>query len=256
MEWEYSYPANEATHLATKARFRVTYRRGSSDLTVAPMGDADKLPAGEKSRLVEALRQHITQEVLRHELQALIGQKCGNDLAAAARAISLVSGRTVTTRTIQSWLIEQGRPSSRNCPEWAVAALREKEAAGSVANWLERKAFHEDPHAAVNEVRHRTGVLRAADRMEEEERRRVRWKKVPASDLPASIAEAEMSLLRWVYALQDREHAIYEALKHAKSFEEFQEKALAMREAISQIDFEVEQARRDMESDAREGEKQ
>lgn len=255
MDWQYSYRANEATHLATKARFRITYQRGSSNFSVTPIGDAEKLPAGERARLVEALRQLVTQEMLRHELQELIGRKCGNDLAAAARAISLVSGKTITTRTIQSWLIEQGRPSSRNCPGWAVAALREKEASGLGANRLEGRPFHEDPYAAVNEVRNRTSILRATERMEEEERRRVRWKKVPVADLPILIADAETSLLRWIYALEAREHAIYQALEVANSFDEFKQKAREMREANSLINSEIEDARRHILANAGKEEK-
>lgn len=246
MDWQYNYPANEAVHIATRTRFQIRFARGTNEFAITPMGSADKLPDDEKLQLVEALRHHVKQEIRRRELRDLIAQKCGNDLTDAARAISLVEGKTVTTRTIQSWLIDPAKPSSRICPEWAVAALREKEAPLRRTTQSEPKPVHDDPQARVAEVRNRRSLLIATEKMEQEEKRRIKWKKVPAADFPVAIADSETELWGWIHALEEREHAFFTALKVSSSFDEFKKKALEMREAISMKNFEIQQARQDV----------
>lgn len=246
MEWQYDYPANEAIHTATKTRFQIRFTSGTNEFAITPIGSANKLPDDETSQLVEALRHHVTQEIRRRELRNLIAEKCGNDLTDAARAISLVEGKTVTTRTIQSWLIDPTKPSSRSCPEWAISALREKETPLRRTTQSEPKPFHEDPQAWVAEVRNRRSLLIATEKMEQEEKRRIKWKKVPAADFPVAIANSETELWGWIHVLEEREHAFFTALKVSSSFDEFKKKALEMREAISMKNSEIQQARLDV----------
>ena len=45
--------------------------------------------------------------------------------AMAAEMIGSYTRRPCSVRTVRSWLNNPDKPSSRNCPDWAVNALRE-----------------------------------------------------------------------------------------------------------------------------------
>ena len=50
-------------------------------------------------------------------------QTSGLDTADVARILTEQTMRPCSRRTVQAWLSEPGKPSSRPCPEWAVTIL-------------------------------------------------------------------------------------------------------------------------------------
>ena len=60
----------------------------------------------------------------RAEFMALL-EANGLTQAEAANLICVYTHRPCSVRTVRSWLNNPDKPSSRNCPEWAVNALRE-----------------------------------------------------------------------------------------------------------------------------------
>lgn len=53
----------------------------------------------------------------------LLMAETGLTQAAAAGLIGEYTHRPCSVRTVRSWLNDPEKPSSRNCPEWAVEAL-------------------------------------------------------------------------------------------------------------------------------------
>ena len=65
------------------------------------------------------------QTNLRAQLFALIQHHFAGDNSWAAEILSQVPGKRVSHRSIQAWLIAPDKASSRTCPPWAVAKLKD-----------------------------------------------------------------------------------------------------------------------------------
>lgn len=253
MEWRYCFGNPEALHLPTGSRFKVVLDGDGETFDVQPAGHAVNLASQDIARLTDGLRQFVIAERRRRELEGLISAKCAN-LTEAANALSIIGGKTVTTRTIQSWLIEPDKVSSRNCPEWAILALREKEARrGGNPPPNARAAFVDDPWGAVDDVRDRKSVFIATQQLEGEERRVAEWKRTPSADFPAAVAALEGRLWQWIYAMHERQEHLLAALESSASFDEFKEKEREMRSAANALRDEINQARNQIASNTKTG---
>ncbi|WP_299065898.1 hypothetical protein [Accumulibacter sp.] len=243
MEWRYFFGSTDALHLPSGSHFKVALDRDGETFEVQPVGNAVNLTPQELARLTDGLRQFVVAERRRRELEGLISEKCAN-LTEAANALSIIGGKTVTTRTIQSWLIEPDKVSSRSCPEWAILALREKTARrGDNPPRKAPRAFVDDPWGAVADVRDRTSVFIATQQLEDEERRLAEWKRTPSADFPAAVAAHEGRLWEWIYAMHERQEHLLAALESSASFDEFKEKEREMRSAAGARRDEIKQAR-------------
>jgi len=243
MEWRYFFGDTDALHLPSGSHFKVVLDRDGETFEVQPVGHAVNLASQELARLTDGLRQFVVAERRRRELERLISEKCVN-LTEAAHALSIIGGKTVTTRTIQSWLIEPDKVSSRSCPEWAILALREKaERRGDLPPRKAPTAFADDPWGAVDDVRDRKSLFIATQQLEDEERRVAEWKRTPSADLPAAVAALEGRLLQWIYAVHERQEHLLSALERSATFDEFKKKVREMLSAAGARRDEIKQAR-------------
>lgn len=135
MKFEYRYLNPQATHLETGVVIHIQYDAQGPGVSFK-VEDETRLALGEArvSKIFEALQQTIEDERNRSELQRLVSGPFAGNNSFVEIALELETSRKVTNRTLQSWLADPHRPSSRKCPAWAVKALKdyiEKEGGGN-----------------------------------------------------------------------------------------------------------------------------
>ncbi|KAL0630413.1 hypothetical protein Q9L58_010740 [Maublancomyces gigas] len=120
MAWQYFYPNRVAKHLPSGVTYSVDVTGSPNQPPFSPSEAGAEVDATE----LDALRKLYEQEKNRWELQGLIQQLFLNDYAKAVVVLNETPGRKVSVRTLQAWQMAPGHKSSRTCPAWAIAALR------------------------------------------------------------------------------------------------------------------------------------
>lgn len=194
MEWEYQYPGNKAIHIPTNCIFNIDY---SPDDVVISL--ADGAPKGTESQLLlllAELKVVIGDEELKVLMRRLLERVFGGDFTAAAYILKDLTGRSVSERTLQSWVAQTGKRSSRRCPEWAVNALqayaeKNPEMREVFQARRERKQRDEFEHGINSLERAQTtdGLEKIERDLVSDERFKARVTSVPFSDLPNTLSE-------------------------------------------------------------------
>lgn len=229
MTWKYDALNHLALNLESQATFKIqrSSRRLDSpaDFELVPPDGSSNAWLPEELEQLKAdlwleMQRVWKQADLRLQLSSLIRNKLGGDNYRAASVISGISGKTISARSIQAWLAEPTKRSSRTCPEWAVAAL---ETYAPPPQTVARPA--EAPLTAW-EVKNRFGVDYAEREIDSEEKLQKEWAATNLTVLPAALASLEWELRRHLDYLNESINLWRVALKTGKSFEEFQQLAL------------------------------
>lgn len=122
MTWQYSYPSNKAVHLPTGCILNIDY--ALNDFGIALAKESPKGAEAQLSTIISELKVVVTDETLKVRMGRLLDNAFGGDSTAVAYLLKELTGRNVSERTLQSWLMQTGKRSSRRCPEWAVNALQ------------------------------------------------------------------------------------------------------------------------------------
>jgi hypothetical protein len=132
MSWKYTLSSHHAVHLESGETFVIDYiaptLKTSLDFALLPAaGSARTWTAAEletlKQELWLVMQEAFEQANLRSKLAALVKNPLLGDYFQAADVISKIAGKNVSQRSIQAWLLEPDKRSSRKCPAWAVEAL-------------------------------------------------------------------------------------------------------------------------------------
>lgn len=205
MSWKYTLFSNRATHVETGETFGIEYisQKSKDDLDfelVPPPSDSAKIlwSAPELERLKQelriAMREEFEQAELRAKLATLVKNPLIGDHYQAADVISTVSGKSVSQRSIQSWLIEPDKRSSRKCPAWAVNALEsylaEPENQKRLRDWL---SYYKASSAAASQPAD-TGAPPPAPRPTAEQTRQQEWQNASLAELPGLLAAMEQRM--------------------------------------------------------------
>lgn len=121
MEWSYNHLNGIAEQSGTGMKFRVDRDMADDQVSVATV---DGQPHGLDYTNFQALASVCVSERNRHELQGLIQTIFQNDFSRAVVALNKADGRKASVRTLQAWLMQPGKQSSRRCPTWAVSYLK------------------------------------------------------------------------------------------------------------------------------------
>lgn len=189
---------------------------------------------------------------VRLEVQAIVDKEFAGDREAAARILERETRRSVSNRTVQAWLMPPGQPSSRNCPEWALAALHaylakpdsESELAGI------RRARAGDARSSRSRTAHvvcRGAVELATGHIHHDTRLHEEWTKANLSELPEMLYHFHLSVLARLDQLEEKVDLLGQCLERATSLEEYQH---YMREGLADIataKFVIGETRRDIE---------
>lgn len=256
MTWTFQQFARSATHLETKVIFDIDYARNiqsASDITMRQRDSSSKrFTTAELAKLHDELWAHHLSERRRGDMRRLIENDFSGDRHVVADVISKLTARNVSARTVQAWLIEPGRPSSRQCPEWAVKALLDYKAVPDNAEALRaRQEFESNrlmpPERTAFDVLDKHAVRFATDEIEIERKNREAWKKASLTELPDRIFELQKRTESALATLQKVLAAMSVALETGENFDDFRTKA---RDSIRDWEsgrFYVSEARRAIE---------
>lgn len=248
MPWTYDDSSNLALDTDSNTTFHVRFSRnvkGPSDFELIP-------PSGSTEAWMPAKLDQIKQELwtvikgiwhqksLRVEMRNLIQSKLAGDNYQAAKVISKMTGKEVSARSIQAWLIEPTRKSSRTCPAWAVEALKQYSPPPYRA-----RGSAEQPRSW--QVRNNAAVELAERSIDADARIRKKWAEANLADFPDMLATLEISHGEYLRRLHGVTGAINGALRSSNSFEEFKQRALNELEEVSSIESSVSEAKRDIE---------
>lgn len=245
MSWKFD-PLNQvAEHLETKTKFKVLQKRGeieAASIELIPLPGnglqwSDEDLQQQKLLLSEEIKQAFLIKERRWLLQRMIREKLGGDNFLAASIIYRESGRSVSTRSIQAWLIEPGRRSSRNCPQWAVDLLESYQPAAPTGEKASGEISSGYPTFSQN------FVDLADRRIEGEEQTLKRWEATPFSTLPASLSELENRLYDHVTHLEKKLAVVTTALRNCESFADYKLAVLDGLDKVSSTAYAVHQAK-------------
>lgn len=178
------------------------------------------------------------QSSLRSTLARLIRSKLGGDNFRAARVISEITKKEVSARSIQAWLIDPLKQSSRTCPAWAVEALEQyspPEQGEAIADWVMPHSWN---------VRANRSVEYAENAIEADERLKKKWAEANLSSFHERLYEFERDYLGWRNHLSDVLFAFKTGLQRSESFEDFRKRVLAELDELSTVSSLVHDAKR------------
>lgn len=257
MTWSFQQFASSATHLETKVVFDIEYARNiqsASDITMRQRDASSKrFTPAELAKLKDELWAHHLSERRRGDMRRLIENDFSGDRHVVADVISQLTARKVSARTVQAWLIEPGRPSSRQCPEWAVKALLDYKSIPDNAEALRARQEFEStrpmpPERTAFDVLDKHAVRSATDEIESDRRNREAWRKASLTELPDRIFELQKRTESALATLQNVLGTMSAALKMGESFDDFRTKACNSIRDWESGRFYVSEARRAIES--------
>jgi len=206
MPWKYTLSSTHATHIDTGEEFGIHY----VGATVKSSLDFELVPPAESARawsqaeidelregLWAVMRGEFEQASLRSKLSALIKNPLVGDYYQAADVISRISGKYVSQKTIQAWLADSDKRSSRKCPEWAVEALEDylaepenQKRLRDLVNYYKTTASA----ASVPAMEARTEPSAARPSAGGGERRQEEWRSASMAALPDMVFEMEQRM--------------------------------------------------------------
>ncbi|GKX50575.1 hypothetical protein [Budvicia aquatica] len=128
MDWTYGRKENQCTviHKPTGIEFAITH--GAHSYEVKDLELINKESVTLLSPQIDALRQEIKNIIIEKELKNAMGHFISfifvDNITNAAFYLQKVTGKKVSARTIQAWLMPVTSASARKCPKWAVDALQ------------------------------------------------------------------------------------------------------------------------------------
>ncbi|WP_321791771.1 hypothetical protein [Caballeronia sp. J97] len=251
MSWQYDpFQSNVATHRETRAQFEVAVREdGRRSYRVEgpiPKG----LPSSKLRELENDLHETLLEEDRRSELRALLWEHLGGSNSIAVSAINRLSGRKpISERTVQSWLIERDRVSSRACPGWAITALRDYVAqlTPSEKEALKNEASRRLSMPASMRVLESDALEFATIDIEREASIERKWQGIASPDLARELAKMESYQLGFIHGQNKMLAAMVVSLRKATNFEEFRREFIQLDDEQSSIEGQRRSARREIE---------
>lgn len=261
MTWIYSYLSSQGTHKETGTVFTIEYARNTqspTDITIRPIsGPRQQFSRTEIESLKEELWVAMHDERRRTRMRSMVESEFAGDRQFVASVISKLASRNVSARTVQAWLIEPGKPSSRFCPEWAMKALLEYQSKPENQERLRARKESKESQPwpqkrTILDVADKHAVQFATAEIERDERIRKAWTDITLVDLPSKLFELERRMAERIRYLEDRVFALTSALKHGKSFDEYQAAVLDEVNNRESEDYEVRNTRLSIEAQTEE----
>lgn len=256
MTWNSLRGFGSAVHTASGTKFTVNYL----STAVNTVDDIELVPALESKKkwsieellnLKRELWEHWENGQRRSELSSLVAGKFLGENWRAADAITKVTGKRVSARSLQSWLIDLQKPSSRKCPAWALKALRDYLDDPINAKNMEELAQFQSKYPKeynhVEAVHDKRGVELATHAIEGDQRAIDSWRKTDFNTLPIKLFELEKRHDRYLSGLGSALATVTNALDRSKNFEDFKEAVRKELRDADSISFELSRVRKSIE---------
>ncbi|MBN3726024.1 hypothetical protein [Burkholderia sp. Ac-20379] len=257
MNWKSKLWSDTAEHLESGTKFSIKYRsnrvKGIDDIDIAPIGRNDNRWSSEALlHLKNDLWDHWQHQIRRDKLSSIVRDKFFGECDRVAVAISNVSGKKVSNRSVQSWIIDVDKPSSRTCPPWAIKALSEyveDPKNSSTLEWLQSKK--EDDFRRTRstlDLTYNRSVEFATREIEDENRILDSWKKASLTELPEKIANTFLRLERETSASSKVISIILNAIETSENLETLKDKVRTELRETHWSDNEVRRTRMAIEN--------
>jgi hypothetical protein len=190
---------------------------------------------------------------IRLQVHAIVEKEFAGDRDAAARILENETRRRVSNRTVQAWLMPAGQPSSRKCPEWALAALQAYMAKADSEDELAkiRRARAGDAKSSRSRTAHavsRGAVELATGQIHHEASLHDAWTKANLSELPEMLYRFQLSVLRRLDQLEEKFDLLGKGLASATTLEEYQYSIAEGLADIATAKFVIGETLRDIET--------
>ncbi|MDQ3287552.1 MAG: hypothetical protein M3Q42_04700 [Pseudomonadota bacterium] len=257
MSWSYEYPSKQAIHLPTKLEFSVTYDPVNSDRKIKLNSERPAyMTDAQLSGLVQELQVQIQDRYLQSKMSQLLHFDYDGDYDRAALILAQQTKKRVSTRTLQAWMMPPGRPSSRRCPEWAVAALELYLHQNPDAPLWWKDVANVSRSTEVGRKLERTKQLReretlriAEQRIADEQAIRAKWQECAVADIPTQLASFEIATQARLERHFDLIHNILTSVRTCESLEELKQEL----ETEVAKTFQLDRMVKETASDIREG---
>lgn len=190
MTWKFNRITNMVRNVETLAHLMVTgnnYNNFQIEIRCAPiLGWSEQ----EMYEALDEVSSLVRRELMSIRMLELIDSCCGTSYKNAANIIERISGKQVSERSIQAWITEAEKISSRKCPLWALNAL-ESYAAMKTSERESLQYINHNPRACFEAVDDSTLVRLAGDRIEADILSQEKWKGGGGSDLPEQLLTLE-----------------------------------------------------------------
>lgn len=243
MAWNSWVGSKSALHIESGEKFTVNYYSENvqtiDDFGITPVsGNGKKWSSEELLRFKRELLEHWENECRRSRLSGLIKHKfCGKNWRVA-EVIARVTGKDVSTRSVQSWLIDSGKPSSRKCPAWALKALQDyvdnPENLRDIEKIAEYESKHQKDRNHFEEIHDQRGVGLATHSIEWDQRALDGWQKTDFNTLPKKLFELEKRIDSYLAYLNGDLSAVTSALEECENFEDFRK---LVKEKVNEADL-------------------
>ena len=256
MAWTYCFGGKSATHIESGTVFAVSYlnRNAQSvdDLTIVPDAKSSRRWTDDAILVLkQELWDHIQDSLVRVRVATLIQREFLGDNHRAASAISNVTGKRVSERTIQAWLIDPSKVSSRKCPAWALKAMQDYLAVPDNKRYLSEIAQYREQttqqHNYLNDVYDKHQVRMATTSIESEKRALDSWQETNFNSLPIKLFELEKRVDGYLHYLSRSNAIITNALRKCDDFADFKRIVTEELEEAASIEFAVREARKAIE---------
>lgn len=253
MSWRYDRYQSVVTNVTTGATFSV---KGNSpeELQIEPINPpASGWSEGELEEFRAKTIVAVQDEVVRSKMEGIIRQYFRGAYLSAAQIISNKTGKKISQRSIQSWLIDPSKSSSRKCPSWALKALEEyvsmnPEISERQRKWEEEQSRQRTPGSWSREVEDSKSVGFAENDIEADETMRKKWAKSSLGELHEHLYQLEKKHDEHLWYLNGLNSHVTKALKEASNFEEFKATFFALENESKSVDYIIREARTAIET--------
>lgn len=246
MAWKSWIGSESAIHIESGEKFTVNYYSKNvqtiDDFGIVPVpGSGKKRSSEELLCFKQELLDHWENNRRRSKLSGLIKQKFCSENWQAVNAINSVTGKAVSVRSIQTWLIDSEKPSSRKCPAWALKALQDYVDNPENAQNLEEIALYKSkyPKSHLEEIYDSRGLELATHAIEWDQRALDGWQKADFNTLPRKLFELEKRIDSYLAYLNGDLSAVRSALDECDNFDDFKKLVKEKVDAADLIRFDI-----------------
>jgi len=228
MAWLYFYPNPTAKHIESGSDFRIQYKskkfQKGEDIEIFPTEGGKKWTHKEIVNLKDDLWKHMEADSRRGKLKLLIRDNFSGENSRVAGVISEVTKKNISARTIQAWLIDLDKPSSRRCPAWAIKALDDYLADPKNKSDLDFIVQHTPKYLQptnFEKVFNKHEVSLATDEIERERNILNKWKTVDFNTLAINMYELEIILRARINNLEKENNIFKNAINNCDNFDDY-----------------------------------
>lgn len=221
--WQFNRRNQVATNTIKKEDFKVAFAETTDDIEVTTMEGAEH---GLDAASLQSLTALCISERNRFEVEKILRDTFKGNYLEAVVALNQADDRKVSVRTLQAWLMEPGKASSRTCPTWAVNQLKHYQIhSGYVVADAQKRFLGVQEEPGRYEAAYNGGASRA---IENERASDARYKEKIASyslgELPSKLADEFLALKKENKELSSYLMAVIRSIDSAESFDELKTK--------------------------------